>query len=60
MVCLDKKMFEQVLMLLVNMIIRDLNNLQTIMITVKITGQNLTILITYSLRAHENKTKPSS
>ena len=53
-------MFEQVLMLLVNMIIRDLNNLQTIMITVKITGQNLTILITHSLRAHENKTKPSS
>jgi len=42
-------MFEQVLMLLVNLIIRDLNNLETIEIDIKVTGHKLSVSISHTL-----------
>jgi len=49
MVYLDKEMFYQVLMLLVNLMIRDLNNLDLISILIQTTGQSLEVRISYHM-----------
>jgi hypothetical protein len=55
MVCLNKEKFEQVLMLLVNLMIRDLTNLAVIKIAIEMTGQNLKVRIFHNLHDYQPK-----